>query len=216
MMQQPRINLGVLLRRQIVPVALAMGVGIVVLLGQFITNAMLDNIVAALVGWGAIVAAFALLLGLANLIVFHTKRIAARDKQMPYSILILAAALVVFLLVLPSGGTGPAGQWVMRYIYQPLEASFLALLVFFIATAVYRALRVRTWEMALFALSAVVVLIGSAPFMQVLSPLFPAAREWVVNVPALAGGRGILLGVALGIIATGLRLLTGIDRPYSE
>jgi hypothetical protein len=216
MMQQPRINLGVLLRRQIVPVALAMGVGIVVLLGQFITNATLDNIVAALVGWGAIVAAFALLLGLANLIVFHTKRIAARDKQMPYSILILAAALVVFLLVLPSGGTGPAGQWVMRYIYQPLEASFLALLVFFIATAVYRALRVRTWEMALFALSAVVVLIGSAPFMQVLSPLFPAAREWVVNVPALAGGRGILLGVALGIIATGLRLLTGIDRPYSE
>lgn len=216
MMQQPRINLGVLLRRQIVPVALAMGVGIVVLLGQFITNATLDDIVAALVGWGAIVAAFALLLGLANLVVFHAKRIAARDKQMPYSILILAAALVVFLVVLPSGGTGPAGQWVMRYIYQPLEASFLALLVFFIATAVYRALRVRTWEMALFALAAVVVLIGSAPFTQALSPLFPAAREWVVNVPALAGGRGILLGVALGIIATGLRLLTGIDRPYSE
>jgi hypothetical protein len=216
MMQQPRINLGVLLRRQIVPVALAIGVGIVVLLGQFITNVTLDNIVAALVGWGAIVAAFALLLGLANLVVFHTKRIAARDKQMPYSILILAAALVVFLMVLPSGGTGPASQWVMRYIYQPLEASFLALLVFFIATAVYRALRVRTWEMALFALSAVVVLIGSAPLTQVLSPLFPAAREWIVNVPALAGGRGILLGVALGIIATGLRLLTGIDRPYSE
>lgn len=215
-MSQPRINFGTLLRRQLIPVSLAIAVGLVVLLGQFISNATLDNIIAALVGWGAIVAAFALLLGLANLILFHTKRIVKRDAQMLYSILILASAAGVFLLVLPSGGTGAASRWVMRYIYQPLEASFLALLVFFIATAVYRALRVRTWEMALFAISAVIVLIGSAPFMQVISPLFPALSEWVVNVPALAGQRGILLGVALGIIATGLRLLTGIDRPYSE
>jgi hypothetical protein len=176
----------------------------------------LANIVNVLIAWGAIVAAFALLLGLANLVVFHVQRIAKRDSQMPFSILILATALVVFLLVLPSGGTDATAQWVLRYIYQPLEASFLALLVFFIDTAVYRALRVRTWEMALFAISALVVLIGSVPFTQLLSPLLPEARDWVMNVPTVAGVRGILLGVGLGIIATGLRLLTGIDRPYSE
>jgi hypothetical protein len=32
----------------------------------------------------------------------------------------------------------------------------------------------------------------------------------------MAGARGILLGVALGTVATGLRVLLGIDRPYSE
>ncbi len=215
-MEQPRVNVGVLLRRQLIPVAIAIGVGVVVLLGQFISNITLDNIVGVLISWGAIVGAFALLLGLANLVLFHTKRIVKRDREMPFSILILASALVVFLLALPSGGTGATSQWVMRYVYQPLEASFLSLLVFFIGAAVYRALRVRSWEMALFAISAVIVLIGSAPFMSVVSPFFPALRDWVVNVPALAGGRGILLGVALGIMATGLRLLTGIDRPYSE
>lgn len=215
-MEQPRINLGVLLRRQLIPVGIALGVGFVVLLGQFITNSTLDSIVGVLVSWAAIVAAFALLLGLANLGMFHAGRILKRDAQMPFSVLIVATAIVVFLFVLPSGGTGAASQWVMRYLYQPLEASFLALLVFFIGTAVYRALRIRTWEMALFAVSAVVVLVGSVPFMEVVSPLIPAAKEWVVNVPALAGVRGILLGVALGIIATGLRLLTGIDRPYSQ
>jgi hypothetical protein len=213
---QPRFNLGALQTRQLIPVILAISVGLLVLLGQFITNDIFSNLFGVFVIWGGIVFAFALLLGLANLVLFHTRRILARDKQMPFSILILATALVIFLIVLPSGSAGAASQWVMRYIYQPLEASFLALLVFFIGTAVYRALRVRTWEMGLFALSAVIVLIGSAPFMQVLSPLFPAAKEWVVNVPALAGVRGILLGVALGIIATGLRLLTGIDRPYSQ
>jgi hypothetical protein len=213
---QPRFNPGVLLRRQLIPVGIAIGVGLIVLVGQFISNSTLDAIVGALVAWGALVAAFALLLGIANLALFHSRRILKREAQMPFSILILATALVVFLLVVPSGGAGAAGQWVLRYLYQPLEASFLALLVFFIGTAIYRALRVRTWEMALFAISAIVVLIGSAPFTQILSPFIPAAKEWVVNVPMLAGVRGILLGVALGTIATGLRLLTGIDRPYSE
>lgn len=212
----PRVNFGVILRRQLIPVAVAIGVGIIVLLGQFISNATLDTIINTFIAWAVIAAAFALLLGLANLLLFHSQRIIKRDAQMPFSILILTTAVVVFLLVLPSGSGGAAGQWVLRYLYQPLEASFLALLVFFIGTAVFRALRVRTWEMALFAISAVVVLIGTVPFMGVVSPLIPAAREWVVNVPALAGVRGILLGVALGIIATGLRLLTGIDRPYSE
>jgi len=213
---QPRINFGAILRRQLVPVAVAIAVGLLVLLGEFITNDTYADLVSILLAWGAIIAVFALLLGLANVLLYHTRRIVARDAQIPFSILILASAVVVFLLVLPSGGTGEASQWIMRYLYQPLEASFLALLVFFIGTAIYRALRVKTWEMALFAISAIVVLIGSVPFMQVVSPFIPAAREWVVNVPALAGVRGILLGVALGIIATGLRLLTGIDRPYSE
>lgn len=213
---QPRINLGVLLRRQLIPVAVAIGVGLVVLLGQFISNVTLDQIVSVLVGWGTIVAAFALLLGLANVLLFHTGRILARHAQMPFSFLILLSALIVFFIVLPSGGSSYSSFWILRYIYQPLEASFLALLVFFIATAIYRALRMRTWEMALFALSAFIVLVGSVPFMQVLAPFFPAAKDWVVNVPAVAGMRGILLGVALGVIATGLRLLVGIDRPYSQ
>lgn len=218
---QPRINVGVLLRRQLFPVGLAIGVGLIVLLGQFVSNSMLDSIVGVLVSWGALLAAFALLLGLANLLVFHGRRILAREAGMPFSgavhsALILATALVVFLVVFPSGGAGPASVWVLRYLYQPLEAAFLGLLVFFIGTALYRALRVHTWEMALFALSAVLVLVGSVPFMTVVSPVFPNLGEWIVNVPALAGVRGILLGVALGILTTGLRVLTGLDRPYSQ
>jgi hypothetical protein len=44
----------------------------------------------------------------------------------------------------------------------------------------------------------------------------PIIKDWILNVPTLAGVRGILLGVALGTIATGLRILLGADRPYVE
>jgi hypothetical protein len=39
-------------------------------------------------------------------------------------------------------------------------------------------------------------------------------RSLLVQIPAVAGARGVLLGVALGAIATGLRILMGVDRPY--
>ena len=43
-----------------------------------------------------------------------------------------------------------------------------------------------------------------------------AIRDWLIAVPASAGARGVLLGVALGTIAIGLRVLTGVERPYQD
>lgn len=202
--------------RQLFPVGISIGVGLVVLLHQFVSNAFLDPIGGVLIQWAALIAGFALLLGLFNLLSFHSQRVVRRADNWQWSILILISAVVVFLIVLPSGGTSPASEWVLRYLYQPLEASFLALLVFFIAAAAYRALRVRSWESTLFVVAALVVLIGAAPLSNALSPMLTSAKDWVLNVPAVAGVRGILIGVALGIILTGLRLLTGLDRPYTE
>jgi hypothetical protein len=39
-------------------------------------------------------------------------------------------------------------------------------------------------------------------------------RAWISQVWAAGGARGILLGVALGATATGLRVLLGTERPY--
>ncbi len=204
------------MRRPVIPVAIAIGVGLVVLLHLFITNRYLDAVGGALVEWASFVAAFAVLLGLVNVLLVHGLRIAHRDGNSWSSAVILVSALVVFVVTLPSGGAGPASAWVFRFVYQPLEASFLALMVFFIASAGSRALRARTWENALFLLAALIVLIGAIPASGLLSPLLPAAKEWILQVPTIAGIRGILIGVALGVLATGLRLLGGIDRPYTD
>jgi hypothetical protein len=67
----------------------------------------------------------------------------------------------------------------------------------------------------LFLITAALVILGSAtlPFGDV--PLIgTTVRPWVTQVLALGGARGILIGVALGTLTTGLRVLFGIDRPY--
>jgi hypothetical protein len=60
-----------------------------------------------------------------------------------------------------------------------------------------------------------VVLLGTAPLLVLNDvPQLNWLRSAIVQIPAVAGARGILLGVALGTVATGLRLLMGVDRPY--
>ena len=195
------------------PTAIAIGVGIVVLLDFFFTQSLLDAIGFVFREWTIILTAFAVLLGLLNLVQVHVLRIIKRNEpNTGYSILVLVTALTVFLIGLLFGLPSTPMNWVFDNMYLPLQGAFFALVAFFLATAAYRALRARSIETTLMLVAALVVLIGQAPLVNVMTQ----AKEWVLNVPSTAGARGILLGVALGTIATALRLIVGLDRPYSE
>jgi hypothetical protein len=170
-----------------------------------------------LVGWAALVAAFALFLGFVNIFNVHLSRIRTQKPGSIYSILLLITLVSTLALGFYSGGpNSESSQFIFNFILQPLEATFFALLALFIATAAFRALRIRNLETLFFVLFAVIVLLGQVPLGIYLWSEFPVVKDWILNVPTLAGVRGILLGVALGTIATGLRVLIGADRPYTE
>jgi hypothetical protein len=98
-----------------------------------------------------------------------------------------------------------------------LQATLFSLMAFFAATAAWRAFRTRSSASLVMLIACVLVLLGSI-WIDV-GPgwaLLVETKNWVMNVPVLAGARGILLGIVLGAIVTGLRLLMGVDRPYSD
>ena len=198
---------------RLIPTAIAIGVGLVVLLDYFFTLPLLDKVGEAFKQWTIILTAFALLLGLINLFQVHLTRIVRRhEASAGYSVIVVITAALVFVVglwfMLPSAPM----TWIFDNLYAPLQGAFFALVAFFLATAAYRALRARNIETMWMLLAALVVFAGQTPILGVLAD----AREWVLNIPSTAGVRGILLGVALGTIATALRLLIGLDRPYSE
>lgn len=211
---------------RVLTTTVAMLAGLFVLADVFVTQwpgnifglkELLRGAGSLLVGWAALVAAFALFLGFVNIFNVHLSRIRSQKPGSIYSILLLITLVSTLAFGFYSGGpNSESSQFIFNFILQPLEATFFALLALFIATAAFRALRIRNLETLFFVLFAVIVLLGQVPLGIYLWSEFPVVKDWILNVPTLAGVRGILLGVALGTIATGLRVLIGADRPYTE
>lgn len=201
--------------------------GVPVLLSYFVDSDSLRAFRFVFVQWTLILGAFALLLGALNVFSVHVQRI-RRRQGIGYSLILITAMLVVIVLGL---GTGPGSElmsWIFQYTIFPLQATIFSLLAFFVVTAAYRAFRVRSWETALFMVIGLIVLLGQIPIGVLLEKWLPVpraavlwdqftlAKSWLMAVPGMAGVRGIILGVALGTVVTGLRLLLGMDRPYSD
>jgi len=206
--------------RRTLPAALAIAIGVFVLAATFTTNPLLDAIGLYFINSAVIVAAFALFLGLFNVLRVHARKIRERQPKSLYSFVLIAAMLIVLAVGLPtlpdrpSGPTQPVIQWIFQNVQAPIQASLSALLVFFIVTAAYRLFRVRNLESLVMLFVALLVLVGQVTVG--LLPVLPDLRDWILNVPAMAGVRGIVLGVSLGALLTGVRLLLGVERPYSD
>lgn len=194
-------------------------VGIVVLANFFVRNASLRALQSTLLDWVMLLAAVALLLGVLNIVRTHARKIGQRGEGWPYSIVLLAAVAAVLFFGIRSAAPGPAApsvDWIFRNILVPLQATIFALLAFFVAFAAYRALRARNLESLILVVTALIVLVGQIPFAGDLWTALPRVKEWILAVPSTAGARGILLGAALGAVATGLRVLLGTDRPHAR
>jgi len=192
--------------------AIAISVGLFVLLDFFVQNAFIGVLKFVFVRWAIIVAAFAIILGFFNVLIVHLNKILRFKQGWFYSIFLVLTMMVVLLLGLIEGPQGSLTSRIFQYVLFPLQATIFSLLAFFVASAAYRAFRLRSWESALLVITGVIVLLGQVPLWGALT----VAKERILEVPSMAGARGILLGVALGTVATGLRVLLGIDRPYSE
>lgn len=171
-----------------------------------------------LVEWAVIVAGFALLLGLFNVLRVHGERIGRRQRGWPYSLVLLLAMMVAWVppILSPDNPMQKLlDRTVFDYVISPLGASLAALVVFTLSLAAFRLLRARRSVGAVFFLLVVALaLLGSVPFrgLEWLADI----RDWIINVPGMAGMRGLLLGVALGTVITALRVFLTSERPHSE
>ncbi len=205
----------------IIPWFLASTVGILVFVHFFVSGPGMDPLLNGLVEWATIIAAFGILLGLVNVGRVHGRRILQRQTGWPYSLVLILSALAVLVLGLMPGSAGSGDikvQWVFRHVLEPLSTTLFSLLAFFLASAFFRALRLRNVEAVLVTLATVVVLLGHVPssplwsFLEYVKPV----KDWLLNVPAMAGVRAILIGGAIGALATAMRVLLGLERPYAE
>jgi hypothetical protein len=193
---------------------IAIVAGVVVLVGYF--TPWLAGTRALFLQWAVILAAFALLIGVVNLLTVHLKKMGKSKKGGIYSLALWVAFFITVGVVALDGPDGSKSVFLFNNIQIPVEASLLMLLVVTLAVASIRLLRRKAGLFTyIFIGTAFLVLLGTAPLYGIgeVSFLYQV-RTWIVGVLSVAGARGVLLGVALGTVATGIRVLMGVDRPY--
>lgn len=186
--------------------------------GEDTTPATLARFLIRLV---SVIAAVALFIGVLNLIAVHMGRFVRSEHGWPYSLIALVTALAVIVLrILDRADIWPGklkGEQISVRVFESvqvsLESALAALLVFFLVYAAYRLMRrrVTVWNLV-FSAVVVIVLLGSIPLKN--TETLADVRDWVIRVPVSAGARGLLIGVGLGTVTVGVRVLIGQDRSF--
>lgn len=201
---------------RILAAALAIASGLIVLAGYFLPDIdMLDRLRNTLTDWAIIIAGMAVLVGILNLVSVQMEKVRTRQKGGMYGALLIFSLIVTFGLGLVFGPDHSIMRVVVDAVIVPVEASLLAILAVTLVYASIRLMRRRTDVMSvIFLVAAVLFLIAVMPTPFGPIPVFGQLILEVTGMISSGGARGLLIGVALGTLLTGMRVLFGIDRPY--
>jgi hypothetical protein len=189
--------------------------GLIVLLGYFVELPLLANLRTLVLEWAMILAAVALVIGVLNLSWVHWRKIRDHQPNNGYSIVLLISLAATIAVIITAGSGGSSTLWIYENILLPVETSLMAILAVVLLFALGRMFYYRANLFTVVFASTVLLIMVSTYFATgFVIPGLNELRGWILQVWAVAGTRGILLGVALGTIATGLRVLMGADRPY--
>lgn len=189
--------------------------GAVVLLSYFTELPALQKVQRLCLEWFSILAAVGLLIGLLNLARLHLNKAITRQPESLFSLVVILGIFFTITLGTVFGLSGQPVIWLYQNIVVPVETSLVGILAVLL---VYMAARLfqKGWSTyrAIFFFTVLIILFGSISFAQVNITGLVVFKAWLGQVWALGGLRGILLGVALGTVIAGIRILFGGERPY--
>lgn len=209
--------------------AIAIGVGLIVLLLGYLLPSFFGSVPqlvelrTTILGIAVILAAVATLVAIFSLVSAHWRRLRARQPDR-YSIFTLLAFVLTFVAGVAAYGLrmypNEYQQVVVNAIQVPVEASLMAVLSVTLTLAAFRIFQRRQGLLAVvFVFSVLLFLLLNSGVTAFLESMIPDAILGpvlgIVQILPVAGARGILLGIALGSIMAGLRILFGAERPYS-
>ncbi len=200
---------------RIISTAITIGCGLIVLLSLLLPAETLAAPRRFLLQWAMVLGGFAFILAYLNIFRVHLLRLARGKRKKITSLLLMLSALATTAVVVLQGPQGMISQAVLKYVMIPGESTLLALTTVTLLLASIRVLRHRrsTGSIA-FVLIAALALVLTVPYADAASRPIEIIRQWL-HIPAMAGMRGLMMGIALGTTMTGLRIIIGADRPQS-
>lgn len=180
------------------------------------TSAQFNNVILTL----------AVGMGLLSLAYVNGHKLRRREEDWYTAIFFFAATVLGVITGIykyyPTGSTerGLSDLVIFRFI-TTVGSSIFSLLAFYMASAAYRAFRIRSLEAGLMMASALLVMLGQTPFGMYLTGWMgekysylwlPNVAGWLLRTPITAMFRGLILGIMIGAIATALRYWLNLEK----
>lgn len=181
----------------------------------------------------SIVAAFAVGLGIINLVQVHGKRITKGGSNSFNSAVFFLGLIVMFTVSIlrkahPNAINKNLNTLVFDGGLQTMDATMFSIVAFYIVSASYRAFRVRSVEATLLLVTATLVMLGQIAIGTWLTHTLPEAnagpmgwthnlrleiiRDWILTKANAPASRAIAFGLGIGGLAVALRIWLGLER----
>lgn len=181
----------------------------------FIASEPVSRLYGTVLDWMQIIFVCALLVGIINVIAKQVKTVSRAGSERVYAGIALLGIALMALLGFGWGiMRGSPFLWVFDTVQVPMQTTVFSLLAFYVASAAYRGFRARHAESVILVLAALIILLGRVPIGEMVSPYVPQTVSWVLTVPAVAAKRAILIGIGLGMTATAIKVIAGMERTY--
>jgi hypothetical protein len=178
----------------------------------------MEDLRVQLLNWAVPLSCVACLEAILNLVFsVHWKRVRQNHKRKRYSLVIIISFAVTLVAGIFLGPSNPGFQKLVTHVQVPIESSLMALLAITLVMASLKILQThRNWMGFVFFLCVVLFLVLNSGVLAFTDEI-PVLRDLLSGFhhAPVAGARGILLGIALGSMTAGIRVLIGSDRPYN-
>lgn len=165
-------------------------------------------------------------MGLLSLAIVNGRRMRKKEKgwyEAPFffAAVVLGVVTGIYKYADPGSAERAFSDTIIFKIITAAGSSIFSLLAFYMASAAYRAFRIRNVEAALMMGAAILVMLGQTPFGAWLTAWLPHGYEgaslpsvaaWILRVLNTAVFRGLIFGIMLGAIATAVRYWLSLER----
>ncbi|HPE29281.1 MAG TPA: hypothetical protein PLJ93_02900 [Candidatus Mcinerneyibacteriales bacterium] len=206
------------------PILITAFVAVVMIAAYFIPKPGIADTRDNLQVWFQIVVMFTMILGLLNLLFVSWHKARKGRKEDRFYNWVTIFSLLGTIVAGFFGINSPAFDFIFNNIYTPLSATIFSLLAFYVASASFRAFRAKSIMATILLITAFIVMLGRVPLGDWISGwaqgtslgflYLPNITNWIMEVMNMAGQRAVLMGAALGLIATGIKIILGIERSY--
>lgn len=188
-------------------------VTLAVIVGYFLNVPGLTSASDSLIGWGSLIALFTLVLGLIITLRYHAKQVIEKTADWPFSSVTIVC---IFAMLISGFVSDDAFNFLYVNVLSPLNTGILSFVGFIIYAAIYRTFKARSWEVLALIISTVALVLNFAPVFESIHPALPLFGQWINDVPSSAAQSGILVGVAIGLIAVTIRTILGHEKIIGE